>query len=501
MNNLKLAGVALLAGVLIGCGNSEVDTSLSSSIGNSAPVPSPPLGHAGRWITDAQGRVVILHGFNMISKEPPYTLEALGFGDDDAEFLARNGFNAVRVGFMWKATEPEAGVYDDAYLDSIARTIQTLGRHGVLSQLDFHQDYYHEKLGGQGFPDWAVYDDGLPNIAELIFANPAQMRSWDNFWANVSGPDGVGLQQRFIAFWQHVARRFRGNDYLVGYDLMNEPQTGSQWPLCASPAACPFEATTLTEFYRRVIPQIRAVDPETLVWYEPNILAGVGAKSDIGNVGDSNAGLSFHVYCLITALSQVAQIPGELRDVPCPINERLLFDQAEAHSQATGAALLMTEFGSNPNMVENIRVAAAADEYRVGWMNWVYTISGGSFPGTPPLVKDPRLPPEGDNVTQALLAALARPYPQIIAGTPQVWSFDPTSKQFAFDYTPARADGQGRFADGAETTVFVPEIQYPNGYRVEVTGGRVLSAPNARLLVVAANPGTDKVEVRLLPAG
>ena len=59
--------------------------------------PVLPLGHAGRWITDAQGRVVNLHGINMVYKRPPYAPDAVGFGDDDAAFLASEGFNAVRA--------------------------------------------------------------------------------------------------------------------------------------------------------------------------------------------------------------------------------------------------------------------------------------------------------------------------------------------------------------------------------------------------------------------
>jgi hypothetical protein len=31
-----------------------------------------PLGQAGRWITDASGRVVIVHGINMVYKLAPY---------------------------------------------------------------------------------------------------------------------------------------------------------------------------------------------------------------------------------------------------------------------------------------------------------------------------------------------------------------------------------------------------------------------------------------------
>src|SRR5262245_39356309 len=60
--------------------------------------PSTPLGQHGRWVTDADGRVVILHGVNMVYKRKPYEPERSGFGADDAEFLARNGFNTVRLG-------------------------------------------------------------------------------------------------------------------------------------------------------------------------------------------------------------------------------------------------------------------------------------------------------------------------------------------------------------------------------------------------------------------
>jgi endoglycosylceramidase len=82
--------------------------------------PLPRLRHRGRWITDALGRVVIARGTNMVDKRPPYYPGAVGFGDDDAAFLARIGFNAVRVGVIWKAVEARRGVYDDRYLARIA---------------------------------------------------------------------------------------------------------------------------------------------------------------------------------------------------------------------------------------------------------------------------------------------------------------------------------------------------------------------------------------------
>ena len=131
--------------------------------------PTTPLGHSGRWVTDATGRVVLLHGVNMVYKRPPYHPAAAGFDGPDADFLAANGFNTVRLGLIYAGVEPAPGVYDEAYLDQIAATESLLASRGIFSQLDFHQDLYNERFQGEGWPDWAVQDDGLPNMPQFGF--------------------------------------------------------------------------------------------------------------------------------------------------------------------------------------------------------------------------------------------------------------------------------------------------------------------------------------------
>jgi len=53
-------------------------------------------------------------------------------------------------------------------------------------------------------------------------------------------------------------------------------------------------------------------------------------------------------------------------------------------------------------------------------------------------------------------------------------------------------------AQKAPTDVFVPQRQYPTGYRVVVSGGRVISKPNATHLLVIARPNTT-VTVTVTP--
>ena len=158
--------------------------------------PKGPLDNAGRWITDRSGRVVILHGINMVYKRPPYRPDAVGFGADDAAFLRRNGFNTVRLGVIAKGVEAQPGQYDATYIRKVRSTERMLARHRIFSLVDFHQDLYNEKFGGEGWPDWAVLDDGLPanpiGFPGTYITSPGLNRAFDNFWANDAGPGASG---------------------------------------------------------------------------------------------------------------------------------------------------------------------------------------------------------------------------------------------------------------------------------------------------------------------
>ena len=456
-----------------------------------------PVGHAGTWLTDAAGRVVVLHGVNQVFKVPPYEPSAGGFGDDDAAFLSANGFDAVRVGVIWAAVEPQLGHYDDAYLASIADTVHTLAAHGIVSILDFHQDLYNEQFGGEGAPAWAVQAGLLPHLPlgfpYAYFADPAEDHAWDAFWNNAKASDGVGLQDHYAAAWAHVAAYFAGTPSVAGYDLMNEPWPGTVWEGCAVPfLGCPVSDARLTSFYRKVTAAIRTVDPRTMVWIEPNTLFGTVDATNLGTVADPNVGWSFHDYCATEAELQT--------HVLCPQLDTVTLAVANSYAQRHTLPSLMGEFGATGDLTNISEMVALADEYRLSWTEWAYTGNDktSSSPGGQALVLDPAQPPTGANVDAGKLAALAEPYPQVVAGTPSSWSF--TGGVFSLRYATARAAGAGRFPAGSITTIAVPAIQYPHGYTATVTGGHAVSAPGATVLQVAADPGAASVTVTLTPA-
>ncbi|PXX61689.1 endoglycoceramidase [Nocardia tenerifensis] len=428
------------------------------------------LGHAGRWLTDDQGRVITLHGVNLVYKNPPYFPAAGGFGEDDAQFLADNGFNAVRLGFAWNAVEPQPGVYDDDYIQQIQQTQRLLARYNIYTLIDSHQDAFNESVGASwsGFPQWATFADGFPlrpdpGFPLVYFASPAQNQTWANFWRDHLAPDGIGLHEHYAAMWAHVARFFADEPYLLGYDLINEPWPGWDWPTCF-PQGCPgFERDVLAPFEANAMNAIRRVDSRHLLFYEPSVTNDFGTPDWMPNpTGDPEAGMSFHDYCF--------------GPVDTCVSNGL--DRAGAE----GVVGVVTEFGATTDQARLIRLADRLDENLASWMFWSHPQNQ-----TPDHHQEP---PTGPNLMNP---ALVRPYPTAIAGTPQQWHYDSTTGTFTLEYSAHPADRP--LPRDARTEVYLPQSNYPDGYQVESQGAEVVSAPDARLLQLGTSPGQDTVQV------
>ncbi|WP_163705392.1 cellulase family glycosylhydrolase [Mycolicibacter senuensis] len=452
----------------------------------------PPVEVSNGWLVNEDGQVVIWHGLNQVYKVAPYTPSGDGFDDDDAAFLAANGFNSVRLGVIWAGVEPEPGVIDYDYLASIEDTVAILARHNIVAILDMHQDLYNEEFGGEGAPDWATFNGGLPHIGAGFPAtyplSPAQNHAWDAFWANTKASDGIGLQNHYALMWQAVADYFKGNENVAGYDIMNEPWAGSHWlgSILGNPY---FEAQQLTPFYNQIDAAIRSVDPHKTVFFEPNTLFGsTPVPTHLGTVDDPNSAFSFHHYCLTTAL-----FPGT--SFGCDWNADIVFGYAQDYMQEHNIPGWLSEFGATNNLGAIQASLDGANRYLFGWSEWAY--SGKDITSISPedqaLVYDPSQPPVGDNVNWDKLDVLAQPYPQLISGTPISWSFE--NGVFTFSYSTDQADGAGSFDAGSQTTISVPPSQYPNGYTVDVTGGTVTSVANAPVLTIDSASGATTVTV------
>jgi endoglycosylceramidase len=433
------------------------------------------LGHEGRWFTDEWGRVVNLRGVNYVKKFPPIAPAAAGFGADDARFLRDEGFNVVRLGVVFGAVMPEPGVVDQAYVDSVAETVRVLAAEKIFTLVDFHQDGYGPLTHGNGFPEWATLTDGLPNPPDpfptYYLTNPAMQRAFENFWANRPGPDGVPLQTHYATMVRTVAAAVAAEDYVLGYDLLNEPWPGEDFGDCFAPGCPDAEASKLVPFGERMTEAIRSVDAEHFVFSEPFVLFNFGqADTSLSGIGAPRAGLSYHVYA------------------STPDADEQVMDRAIAAS-ARGDALLATEFGATSNTTTLRRLTGAFDRRLLSWVFWSYDEN---------LVHDVASPPGGENLVTSTVDALVRPNPMVTNGTPLAASFDPETGDYSFEYSTRRPDGTPA-PHHLRTSLVLPRRVYPQGYTVTVDGARVKSC--ASTLVLRNDPAVATVRVDVTRGG
>lgn len=491
IRSLRDAAVALGAATTLALTACAWSPGLAGASPAAAPAADPagPIHTAADRLVDADGRVVIPHGVNVVAKHAPYTPESMGFDAPDADLLAAEGFDSVRLGVMWKAAEPEPGRYDDAYLASVRDTVRLLHSRGLRVLLDAHQDLYNERFQGEFAPDWAVTVTDWPAEPRLgfpgnMFAQPALLRQYEDFLSDAPGPGGVGIATRFAAMWGHVAGFFAGEPNLLGYDLLNEPWPGANWIGCATEQLCVDHTRRLGELHQRAATAIRAADDHTTVFYEPYAVSNPGAAVNTAAPDVPGRALSFHSYCIPAITAGIG--------TGCDVLDEHTVGLARERAARDGAPALLTEFGAKKNPETITPVVRATERQSTGWMYWAYCDCGDpttSGPGEQGLLPDAHVADPASAADGAKLDALAAARPTALAGTPVEFGTDPGTGTFHLTWDPDRAGGDTPFGPGAETTVTVPPRAFPGGYRATVDGGTVVSAPGATRLVVRADRG------------
>jgi endoglycosylceramidase len=487
----------------------------------------------GEFLRDAFGRAVFLHGVNAVYKRAPYELysapgQPFDLSASDASKMADLGFDVVRLGIVWEGLEPGTGGVDnpsictpgppgqpdeldlttlDAYLAHLKSTVDLLGSYGIYTMLDMHQDLYSSVFGGEGAPAWAVCSDGLstaqlPGRWSHTYASPGLDAAFAHFWTN----NVVGnLQGQYDQVWAAVASYFSDDPWIVGYDPMNEPFSRSLSDLdhheldtdiecfytgTANPGddtdgqrlSCPPDDPRVG-----LLPTMESADPNHLIFYESDIYTRAGAPNYIGPMDLSHLVYNFHSYC-----PQRSGQTGDPTNVgACAQWATTTIDRREDEraglatpAEPGGPPVFMSEFGASGDPDLIAALTAEADRQMVGWTYWSW-----KYYDDPTGSSDESLvAPDGQ--LKATAAALARAYPEAVAGTPKSMAFDPTTGAFTLSYV-----AEPRIT--APTLVAVPALAYPNGYCPTVSGGDVVSRPDARMLEVQNSPGAGVVAVSI----
>lgn len=155
------------------------------------------------------------------------------FTEDDAKFFASLGLNCIRLPFNYRHFEDDMNprVLKESGFKHLDRVIELCAKHSIYTILDMHT-----VPGGQN-PDW--HSDSPTGYA--------------SFW------DYKDHQDRTIWLWCEIAKHYKDNSWVAGYNPINEPCDPLHYRLPA--------------FYDRFEPIIRAIDPHHILWLDGNTFA------------------------------------------------------------------------------------------------------------------------------------------------------------------------------------------------------------------------------------
>ena len=196
--------------------------------------------------------------------------------DADLRYVRELGLNSVRIPINHRLLR-DAGedLATSTAVRELDRVLASARRLGLLAVIDLHST-----PGGQN-PDWHC-DNATGDYG---------------FWKDSSQRAAV------IQLWQALARRYRDDATVAGYDLVNEP--------------CYFEEqldATLVAFYEACIAAIREVDPHHVIFVEGNTYARDFTMFE-RNL-DPQVAYSFHYYPFLQLPDdlQHPEVAGRLRD-------------------------------------------------------------------------------------------------------------------------------------------------------------------------------------------
>ena len=223
--------------------------------------PTPFLKISGNQLVDGSGAAVILRGFglggwlnmeNFITGYPANEeaqrqalLQALGpekyafffdrfltyfFTEDDARFVKSLGLNLIRIPVNYRHLEDDMApfVIKEEGLRHLDRAIDLCAAQGIYTIIDLHA------LPGYQNGDW--HSD-----------NPTHKAF---FWQHKH------FQDRTVGIWEAIARRYRANPWVAGYNPINEPYDPTE--------------QLIMPIYRRLVDAIQAIDPNHLIFLEGN---------------------------------------------------------------------------------------------------------------------------------------------------------------------------------------------------------------------------------------
>lgn len=166
------------------------------------------------------------------------------FNEDDVIFLRQIGANVIRLPLNYRHFEDDEAPfrYKEAGFARLDQVLRWCEKHGLYAILDMH--------AAQGWQNVHWHSDNASRISLL--------------WHDASSQD------RFVALWQEMARRYRDASVVAGYNLLNEPCSNNArgdfaWNIQANYRP---NWPAINGLYRRTVNAIRKIDARHIIFLE-----------------------------------------------------------------------------------------------------------------------------------------------------------------------------------------------------------------------------------------
>ena len=498
--------------------------------------PSPSTGVPR--VVDSQGRTILLKGVNVDgivdywdadeehppapeTLRPPYPSDPSRYANGrcppdnrrvegvvtcrfDFAQMRGLGYDVIRLNLSWSLLEPRPGKISKTYIDRIAQVVRWARARGIYVVLDMHQDAWSKYVYTRGEPCAGEFQpirgfDGAPLWASQYASpacalhgvrelDPAVAEDFQKFWLNAAAPDGRGLQDHYTDVLVALAKRFRGNPAVAGYELMNEPQPGFNAPPVES------DATELFPYWGRAVDAVvsRVKGFRQLFFVEPNVERNVTDTREVPPLPWStyssypNVVYAPHIYTgVFTYDQQVAQ----QRFAPMGAGYQATIDDAKA----LGLPLWIGEFGNNPSDDDTLlrQHYTLQDRYLLGGALWLWKENANDT--NPNFFWGVYGPPFGRGTPQPKRVLLtSRATPMATAGELQGVSYSPSGRTFEVRGQAKRVRCGDRLH---ATVVWVPRRVkiVASGARLEVfrrgAAREVYAYPNGGSYRISSGPG------------
>lgn len=198
----------------------------------------------------------------------------------DVAMIAAQGFDHVRLPMNARVLQTDEGELLERGLALVDRLIAWAARHGLRVLLDLH--------GAPGGQTGTNIDDSPRGMPELFMH--------------------ADYRDRTIALWEALARRYRDDETVLGYDLLNEPLP-HEWQYRYN--------DELVALYRDLTDAVRGIDDRHLLMYEGSHWAT--NWTPLKDRFDANQALQFHRYWCPPDRTSIAPYLAAREELGTPI--------------------------------------------------------------------------------------------------------------------------------------------------------------------------------------